>query len=146
VLVISQRSHAGLNPELKAFWDNETWRNRLIFLCGSETFTEVSEFVHFIFTAQTASWRDLVETAARHADWYFVPPGGLETMKSVAIRKDVWRDEGAGYLRRGPFPKEKTSVVLSRLGRNDTTGRVVLQVSAKHGDRVYYEEGGSGDG
>ena len=42
VAVISQPSHAGLNPELKAFWENETWRNRLIFLCGSETFTEVS--------------------------------------------------------------------------------------------------------
>jgi len=39
VLVISQPSHAGLNPDLKLFWDNETWRNRLIFLCGSETFT-----------------------------------------------------------------------------------------------------------
>ena len=34
-------------------------------------------------------------------------------MKTAAIRKDVWRDEGAGYLRKGPFPKEKTSVVLS---------------------------------
>jgi hypothetical protein len=211
VLVISQPSHAGLNPELKVFWENETWRNRLIFLCGSETFTEVSraaaymkaaqdqvadfeaqryadaqpemqqarasldrhntafrsalretftqlhfpdvssgkmeaaslkldfsanafcgqlaildtlkdqqkfrtdvendslrgEYEHFIFTAQTASWRDLVETAARRSDWYFLPPGGLETMKSVAIRKDVWRDEGAGYLRKGPFPKER---------------------------------------
>jgi hypothetical protein len=247
VLVISQPSHIGLNPELKVFWDNETWRNRLIFLCGSETFTEVSraaaymkaaqdqvadfeaqryadaqpemqqaraafdrnntafrsalretftqlhfpdissskleaaslkldfsanafcgqlaildtlkdqqklradvesdplrgEFEHFIFTAQTASWRDLVETAARRADWYFLPPGGLETMKSVAIRKDVWRDEGAGYLRKAPFPKEKTSVLVSRIGRNDTTGRVVFQVSAKHGDRAHYEEGGS---
>ena len=85
----------------------------------------------------------MVETAARRADWYFLPPGGLETMKSVAIRKDVWRDEGAGYLRKGPFPKEKTSVLVSRIGRNDTTGRVVFQVSAKHGDRVYYEEDGS---
>ncbi len=64
-------------------------------------------------------------------------------MKSVAIRKDVWRDEGAGYLRKGPFPKEKTSVLVSRPGRNDTTGRVIFQVSAKHGDRVHFEEGGS---
>jgi hypothetical protein len=247
VLVISQPSHVGLNPELKAFWGNETWRNRLIFLCGCETFTEVSraaaymkaaqdqvaefedqrysdaqpemqqaraaldrhntmfrsalretftqlhfpdvssgkleiaslkldfsanafcgqlaildtlkdqqklradvesdslrnEFEHFIFMAQTASWRDLVETAARRADWYFLPPGGLETMKSVAIRRDVWRDEGAGYLRRGPFPKESTSVLVSRLDRNDTTGRVIFQINAKHGDRVHYEEGGS---
>jgi hypothetical protein len=247
VLVISQPTHAGLNPELKMFWANETWHNRLVFLCGSETFIEVSraaayrkaaqdqvaefesqhyndaqpemqqaraaldrhtttfrsalretftklyfpdvssgrleeaslrldftanafvgqlaildtlkdqqkfrtdvdsdglrgEFEHFVFTAQTASWRDLTETAARLAEWYFLPPGGHETMRSAAIRKDVWRDEGAGYLRKGPFSREKTSVVLSRLGRDHATGRVTFQVGARHGDRVHYEEGGT---
>jgi hypothetical protein len=247
VLVISQPSYAGLNPELKRFWENETWRNRLMFLCGSETFTEVSraaaymkaaqdqikefteqrmsdlqpemqqahamldrhttafhsalretftqlhfpdvalgklemeslrlefagngfvgqlaildtlkdqrkfradvesddlraEFETFIFTAQTASWRDLIETAARRPEWYFLPPGGHETMKSVAIRKDVWRDEGGGYLRKGPFPKEKTSPVVTRIGRDDKTGMVTFQVNAKHGDRMHYEEGGA---
>jgi hypothetical protein len=101
-----------------------------------------AEFETFIFTAQTASWRDLTETAGRRADWYFLPPGGHETMKSVAIRKDVWRDEGGGYLRKGPFPKEKTSPLVARLGRDEATGLVTFQVSAKHGDRVYYEEGG----
>jgi len=214
VLVVSQPTHVGVNPELKTFWANETWRNRLMFLCGSETFTEVSraaayrkaaqdqvaefealhysdaqpemqqaraaldrhsttfrsalretftklyfpdvssgsleekslrldfsgnafvgqlaildtlkdqqkfradvdsdelrsEFEHFIFTAQSASWRDLTETAARLPEWYFLPLGGHETMKSAAIRKDIWRDEGAGYLRRGPFPREKTAL------------------------------------
>ena len=69
-----------------------------------------SEFEHFIFTAQSASWRDLTETAARLPEWYFLPLGGHETMKSAAIRKDIWRDEGAGYLRRGPFPREKTAL------------------------------------
>src|SRR5262249_17329643 len=87
--------------------------------------------------------RELLETAARHADWYFVPPGGHETMKTVAIRKDVWRDEGGGYLRKGPFPKEKTSPVVTRLGRDDATGLVTFQASAKHGDRVHFEEGGT---
>jgi hypothetical protein len=101
------------------------------------------EFEHFVFTAQSANWRDLTETAARLPEWYFLPPGGHETMKSAAIRKDVWRDEGAGYLRRGPFPREKTSVILTRLNRDDTTGRVIFQVSPRHGDRVHYEEGGS---
>jgi hypothetical protein len=64
-------------------------------------------------------------------------------MRSAAIRKDVWRDEGAGYLRREPFPRDKTSMVVTRVGRDDGTGRVIFQVSAKHGDRVHYEEGGS---
>ena len=66
-----------------------------------------TEFEHFVFTAQEASWRDLLETAARKPDWYFLPPGGHETMKTAAIRKDVWREEGGGYLRKGPFPEGK---------------------------------------
>ena len=52
VLVISQPSHAGLNPDLKAFWANQTWRNRLMFLCGSETFTEVSRAAAYMKAAQ----------------------------------------------------------------------------------------------
>jgi hypothetical protein len=32
---------------------------------------------------------------------------------------------------------------LESPGRDDDTGRVIFQVSAKHGDRVRYEEGGS---
>ena len=35
ILVISQPRMPGLNPDLKTFWDNETWRNRLMFLCGA---------------------------------------------------------------------------------------------------------------
>jgi hypothetical protein len=44
-------------------------------------------------------------------------------------------------LRKRPFPPEKTAVVLQQLTRSDETGRATLQVSAKHGDRVHYEEG-----
>jgi hypothetical protein len=247
LLVVSQPTHAGLSSDLKAFWDNETWRNRLMFLSGSETFTQASttaaylkaaedqlaefvaqrmgetqpemqqakaavdsyrgrfhsalretftqlyfpdissgrlegtglkldfaenafvgqlaildtltdqrklrtdvesdglrtEFETFVFTAQEATWRDLLETAARKPEWYFLPPGGHENMKTAAFRKDVWRDQGAGYIRKGPFPRDKTSVLVTRIARDEATGRVTFSVSAKHGDRVHFEEGGS---
>lgn len=246
LLVISQPTHSGLNPDLKAFWSNETWRNRLIFLSGSETFTQASmtaaymkaaedqvaefaaqkmgetqpemqqakaaldsykgrfhsalretftqlyfpdissgrleaaglkldfaenafvgqlaildtlvdqrklridvdsdglrtEFETFVFTAQEAPWRDLLETAARKSEWYFLPVGGHEAMKTAAFRKDMWRDQGGGYVRKGPFPKDKTSVLLTRIARDDGTGRVTFSVGANHGDRVHFEEGG----
>jgi hypothetical protein len=86
-------------------------------------------------------WKDLMETVARRADWYFVPPGGHESLKAAALRKDFWRDEAAGYLRKRPFPPENTAVVLQQLARSDETGRATLQVTAKHGDRIHYEEG-----
>ncbi len=245
-LVISQPHAQGLNPVLKTFWDNQTFKNRLMFLCGSEVFAKVSinaayvkaaedqikefeaqrmsdsapeiqqakaamdrwrggflsalretftqlhypgldgtltcrtlrlefasnsfvgetvvldtlrdekkyrtdvesdgfraEFEDLIFTAPSMQWRDLMETVARRADWYFVPPGGHDSLKTAALRKDLWRDEGAGYLRKGPFPPEKTAVVLQQIHRDDETGEATLQVSAKHGDRVHFETGGS---
>jgi hypothetical protein len=104
--------------------------------------TEFETFIFTaIFTAVEATWRDLIEAAARKPDWYLLPPGGHETMKNAAIRKDLWRDEGAGYVRKGPFPKDRTSVVVTKLARDEATGRVTYSVNAKHGDRVHYEEG-----
>lgn len=243
LLVISQPNPQGLHPELRKLWENQTFKNRLIFLCGEETFTRVSEnaayakaaqdqigefqaqrmpetapemqqakaafdrwqngflsalretftqlyypgldgtltqrslklefasnafigeaailetlrderkyredidsdafrseFEDLIFTASPMQWDDLMETVARRPDWYLVPPGGHETLKATAIMKDFWRDEGAGYLRKRPFPPERTAVLLQMLTRDEDTGCVTLQVSAKHGDRVYYEE------
>lgn len=244
LLVISQPHPQGLHPELRTLWNNQTFKNRLMFLCGDEVFTKVSEnaayvkaaedlikefeaqrmpdaapelqqarsaldrwragflsalretftqlhypgldatltrrplklefaanafigetaildtlrderkyrddvesdsfrseFEDLIFTAPTMRWNDLMEAVARRADWYLVPPGGHESLKATALRKDFWRDEGAGYLRKRPFPPEKTAIVLQQLARSEDTGRVGLQVSAKHGDRVHYEEG-----
>ncbi|MGD9617659.1 MAG: DUF499 domain-containing protein [Alphaproteobacteria bacterium] len=243
LLVISQPHSQGLHPELRQLWQNQTFKNRLMFLCGEETFTRVaenaaytkaaedqiaefqaqrmpdtapemqqaktaldrwrngllsalretftqlyypgldgtltrrtlklefssnafvgeaaildtlrderkyredvetdafrSEFEDLIFTAQTMQWRDLLEQVARRADWYLVPPGAHESLKSAAFLKVFWRDEGAGYLRKRPFPPERTAVVLQQLVRSDETGQVTLQVSAKNGDRVHYEE------
>jgi hypothetical protein len=244
LLVISQPHPQGLHPVLHTLWENQTFKNRMMFLCGAEVFTKVSdnaayvkaaedlitefeaqhmpdtapelqqarsaldrwragflsalretftqlyypaldgtltqrslklefasnafvgetaildtlrdeqkyrddvesdsfrgEFEDLIFTAPTMQWKDLLETVARQPDWYLVPPGGHESLKATALTKDFWRDEGAGYLRKRPFPPEKTAVVLQQLNRSDDTGRVTLQVSAKHGDRVHYEEG-----
>jgi hypothetical protein len=246
LLVVGQPHPAGLNPHLSSFWENQTFKNRPMFLCGTEIFTKVSlnaayvkaaedqiaefegqkmrddapemqqardaldrwrtgflsalretftqlhypgldgtltcrslklgfaanafvgetavldtlkderkyredveddrfrvEFEELLFSAPSMQWRDLLETVARRADWYFVPPGGRESMKAAALRKDLWRDEGAGYVRKGPFPPEKTSVLLRQVARDDDTGRVTLEVSARYGDRVHYETGGS---
>jgi hypothetical protein len=103
-----------------------------------------TEFEAFIFKTKEAQWKSLMETTARLVEWYFVPPGGHETMKTRAIVKDVWRDEGGGYIKKGPFPKEKTSVHVQQEHRDPASGRATLRVVPQHGaDRVHYEEGGA---
>lgn len=100
------------------------------------------EFVQTVFVQNPAKWDDLERECARRADWYFHPPGGLRTLKTAAVRKDLWREEGGGYVRRGPFPPEPTEVVVSERVPQDAEGRVVLSITAKRGDRVHWVEGG----
>jgi len=99
------------------------------------------EFVQTVFVQNPAKWDDLERECARRADWYFHPPGGLRTLKTAAVRKDLWREEGGGYVRRGPFPPEPTEVVVSERVPQDAEGRVVLSITAKRGDRVHWVEG-----
>jgi len=246
LLVIGQPHPLGLNPVLRQLWEDATFKNRLMFLCGVETFTNIAdhaayvraaddqvkeyrqaqlspeqpemrqatkaldrwqnsfrsalretftrlyypgldgtladrnlrlefaanefvgeaailetlrdeqkyrddldsdglrqEFEQFVFNTQDARWRDLVEAAARMPEWYLLPPGGLESMRAAAERKDLWRDDGGGYIRRGPFPKEPTSVSVREIARDDDTGEATLTVTGKFADRVHYEVGGT---
>lgn len=245
LLAITEPDPTGLNPALKSVWENQTWRNRLMLLCGTAQFTNVlqtaafkkaaddqlaefvaqkmpdgapevvqakdivtragtaflsalretftllhfpdltsgdlrakplrlefsenrfigevaildtlkdeqkfrddlesdilrEEFVQMVFVQNPAKWDDLERECARRADWYFHPPGGLRTLKTAAIRKDLWREEGGGYVRRGPFPPEPTEVLVTERVPQDDQGRVVLSVTAKRGDRVHWEVG-----
>lgn len=107
----------------------------------SDTFR--TEFETFIFRTQEAPWRSLMEATARQVDWYFVPPGGHDTMKTNAIVRDVWRDDGGDYIKKGPFPQEPTSVQVQEDFRDPSSGRCRLRLLPRHADRVHYEEGGS---
>jgi hypothetical protein len=102
-----------------------------------------NEFETHVFPTQEATWRQLMETTAQQADWYLVPPGGHETMKTRAFTQDVWRDDGGDYIKKGPFPQDPTSVQPQLDFRDASTGRCSLRIVARHADRVHYEEGGS---
>ena len=102
-----------------------------------------TEFETFVFRTQEATWRNLMEATARQVDWYFVPPGGHETMKTRAMTQDVWRDDGGDYVKKGPFPRDPTSVQAQLDFRDPSCGRCSLRVIARNADRVHYEEGGS---
>lgn len=52
LLVVSQPHPQGLNPVLKQMWEDSTFKNRLMFLCGAETFTDVAEHAAYVRAAQ----------------------------------------------------------------------------------------------
>jgi hypothetical protein len=52
LLVISQPHPQGLHPELRTLWQNQIFKNRLMFLWGEETFTRVSENAAYAKAAQ----------------------------------------------------------------------------------------------
>ncbi len=87
-------------------------------------------------------WNDVLTEARSRAVWLWLPPRGLETLKEIATGQSIWRDTGDGYIEKGPFEKEKTSVSLSERDYDDATGTATLEVlprSAGQRGRVHYD-------
>jgi hypothetical protein len=94
-----------------------------------------------LFTQQQMPWGEVRSRAARDIRWQWHRPDALDALKANLIGKDQWREEG-GYVDKGPFPQPCTDVRWQELQRDDNTGKVVLRLTAVHGDTVHYEIGG----
>ncbi|AMW32750.1 Predicted ATPase, AAA+ superfamily [Fervidobacterium changbaicum] len=93
-----------------------------------------------LFTQKEMRWSDVKERAATNPAWQWHHPSALDKLKDEMLRKGIWREHG-GYIEKGPFPKEKTSVQIRELRRDEQTGEVILKIIPLHGDKVYYEVG-----
>lgn len=91
-----------------------------------------------LFTQKEMRWSDVKERAATNPEWQWHIPRALDDLKDEMLRKGIWREHG-GYIEKGPFPKEKTDVLIQELRRDDETGEVVLKLTPKCGDKIYYE-------
>ena len=103
-----------------------------------ETFRNMCE--DLLFTQKEMRWSDVKERAATNPAWPWHIPRALDDLKEEMLRKGIWREHG-GYIEKGPFPKEKTDVFIQELRRDDDTGEVVLKLTPKYGDKIYYEVG-----
>ncbi len=101
----------------------------------------IHEFEHEIFNPVSKPWNDMLEQTARDTNWHWYRPGALEEVKNNALLRGRWREDGPGRVKRGPFPKEKTAVVVTKIDRDPDTGESSLRVEAKFGDRVHYDTG-----
>jgi len=88
-----------------------------------------------------APWRDIKQAAIETVRWPWLPASGIDRLRKVAEERGAWRSTGDGYIERGPFEKEKTSVGLVERHYDDATGEATLEVTPKHAGKsgqVFY--------
>lgn len=87
-------------------------------------------------------WKDVVYRAKSTPDWPWMPGiNGMDTLKAEGFKQGRWRLGEDGYIEKGPFPKEKTSVNVSLVGAHPETGESILNLTPRHGGEsplVYY--------
>ncbi|MEA4902368.1 DUF499 domain-containing protein [Desulfitobacterium sp.] len=93
-----------------------------------------------LFTQKEMTFNQIKERAATEVRWPWYHPSQLEDLKKDCLKKDKWRENG-GYLMKGPFPKEPTSVMVEQTNYDPKTGEFTLKVRGVRGDKVYYDIG-----
>lgn len=87
-------------------------------------------------------WKDVLSRAKCNPGWPWMPGNsGMEILKAEALKQGRWRLGEDGYIEKGPFPKEKTTVNVSLLNTNPDTGESMLSLTPRNaGDSpiVYY--------
>jgi hypothetical protein len=87
-------------------------------------------------------WKDVVARAKSNPAWPWMPgASGMDTLKAEALKQGRWRLGEDGYIEKGPFPKEKTSVNVSLVGAHPETGESILSLTPRHAGEspvVYY--------
>lgn len=93
-----------------------------------------------LFTRKEMRWSEIKERAATETNWTWVHPNTLDKLLADCRQKDLWREHG-DYVEKGPFPKEPTSVSFTVKSENEETGKVLLRLHPRFGDKIYYEVG-----
>ncbi len=78
-----------------------------------------------------ARWSDAADRYAEQAGMPWLPPKGLETLKSIACNRGLWEDLGNGYVTKKP-KKKQTSVQIIAESDPDDTGTVRLRVNPQN--------------
>jgi hypothetical protein len=90
--------------------------------------------------ADEARWSDVADRYAEQAGMPWVPPKGLDELKSIACNRGLWEDLGNGYVTKKP-KKKRTSAQVIADSEPDDEGRVRLRVNAQNAGpapRIHY--------
>ena len=91
-----------------------------------------------------ARWSDILDLYSSQAGMPWLPPRGLDLVKSIACNRGLWEDLGDGYITKKP-QKKRTSVQIIEESQPDDEGRVRLRVNpqdAGPAPRIHFAEDG----
>ncbi len=75
-------------------------------------------------------WHDIEVNARATARFVWLPAKGLDALKRIAEQQMRWRPTADGFIERGPFEKARTTVSVSRIAYETTTGEARIEVKA----------------
>lgn len=101
----------------------------------------------FLWNDNNASidWSTVVAREKQRPRMPWLPPKGLEQLKTIAIQKGIWEDLGNGHVTHTP-PKKKTSVQVMEDSVSNDEGLVRLRINAINAGpsaRIHYQEEGA---
>ena len=91
-----------------------------------------------------ARWSDILDRYGEQAGMPWLPPKGLDELKTLACNRGLWEDLGNGYVTKKPKQKRTGVQVTVEAGPNDQ-GVVLLRVNPQNAGpapRIYYAEDG----
>ena len=92
-----------------------------------------------LFTTKEMKYSQIIGRAATETSWQWYHPDQLNSLRSDCTKKGKWRERN-GYLVKGPFEKEPTSVLVEQADYNETKQEFTLNIRGI-GGRVYYDIG-----
>ncbi len=87
-------------------------------------------------------WSDAQDRYAEQAGMPWLPPKGLDVLKSIACNRGLWEDLGTGYVTKKP-KKKTTAVQVIAESEPDDEGEVRLRVNPQNAGpapRIHYSE------
>jgi hypothetical protein len=91
-----------------------------------------------------ARWADVVDRYAEQPGMPWLPPKGLDTLKSIACNRGLWEDLGNGYVTKKP-KKKRTSAQIIPESEPDDEGKVRLRINPQNAGpapRIHFAEDG----
>jgi hypothetical protein len=91
-----------------------------------------------------ARWSDMLDRLAEQSGMPWLPPKGIELVKTLACNRGLWEDLGNGYLTKKPQKKKTSAQVTTETDPNDN-GAVRLRINPQNAGpapRIHYAEDG----
>ncbi|WP_119157530.1 anti-phage-associated DUF499 domain-containing protein [Caldimonas tepidiphila] len=90
-------------------------------------------------------WATAIAREKQRPKMPWMPPKGLDTLKSIAVQRGIWEDLSNGHVSHSPAKKKTSVQVVADTSPNDE-GEVVLRVNALNAGpsgRIHYAEDGA---